>query len=232
MKINIPTKITIVRIVGVVALLAFYFAAWISGLNGASWAGAQLGNSGIYVVNLVGCIVFVVAAATDALDGYLARKWHQVTTLGKFLDPIADKMLVNSSLVLLAVSMPFYVNYAAMSSRPHTLADTQTLIPWICVVLMILRDLVVDTMRFVAASKGQVVAANIFGKLKTIFQMVALPLVFLNGWPFSYFDGSWHPELRVCMWFVYLATLMSLISGVIYVIQNRHVLVDEVKDGK
>ena len=209
MKINIPTKITIVRIAGVFALLLFYLIAYFAGPG--SWAGATVGNSGIYVVNLVGCIVFIIAAATDYLDGHLARKWNQVTTLGKFLDPIADKMLVNSSLVILAVTMPFYMN-------------AQILIPWFCVVLMILRDLVVDTMRFVAASKGEVVAANIFGKMKTVFQMIALPLVFLNGWPFSYFDASWHPLGRVAMWFVYLATAMSVISGVIYMIQNAHVL--------
>ena len=208
MKLNIPTKITIVRIAGVVALLGFYLAAYIAGPN--SWASTTIGNN-IYVVNLVGCIVFILAAATDYLDGHLARKWNQVTDLGKFLDPIADKMLVNSSLVILAVAMPFY-------------AGNQLLIPWFCVVLMILRDLVVDTMRFVAASKGEVVAANIFGKMKTVFQMIALPLVFLNGFPFSYFDAGWHPLLRIATFFVYLATAMSVISGVIYVYQNRHVL--------
>ena len=208
MKLNIPTKITIVRIAGVVALLGFYLAAYIAGPN--SWASTTIGNN-IYVVNLVGCIVFILAAATDYLDGHLARKWNQVTDLGKFLDPIADKMLVNSSLVILAVAMPFY-------------AGNQLLIPWFCVVLMILRDLVVDTMRFVAASKGEVVAANIFGKMKTVFQMIALPLVFLNGFPFSYFDAEWNPLLRIATFFVYLATAMSVISGVIYVYQNRHVL--------
>ncbi len=209
MKINIPTKITIVRIAAVVALLIFYLVAYFSGAN--SWAGIKLGDSGIYLVNLIGCIVFIIASITDYLDGHLARKWNQVTTLGKFLDPIADKMLVNSSLVILAVTMPFY-------------AGDQLLIPWFCVVLMILRDLVVDTMRFVAASKGEVVAANIFGKMKTVFQMIALPLVFLNGWPFSYFDASWHPLLRISSFFVYAATLMSVISGIIYMKQNAHIL--------
>ena len=223
MKINIPTKITIVRIVGVFALLAFYLVAFFAGPN--SWASTTVGNSGIYLVNLIGCIVFIIASATDYLDGHLARKWNQVTTLGKFLDPIADKMLVNSSLVILAVTMPFY-GYQAGAA-----AQNQLLIPWFCVVLMILRDLVVDTMRFVAASKGEVVAANIFGKMKTVFQMIAIPLVFLNGWPFSYFDGGWNGLGRVAMWFVYLATAMSIASGVIYVIQNKHVL-KEKNDGQ
>lgn len=90
---------------------------------------------------------------------------------------------------------------------------------------MILRDLVVDTMRFVAASKGEVVAANIFGKLKTVFQMVAIPIVLLNGFPFSYFDVSWRNYgLSIAEILIYLSTAMSVISGVIYVVQNAHVL--------
>ena len=65
---------------------------------------------------------------------------------------------------------------------------------------------------------------NIFGKLKTIFQMVAIPFVFLNSWPFSYFDSSWVPELRIANILIYIATAMSLISGIIYVAQNKGVL--------
>jgi phosphatidylglycerophosphate synthase len=71
--------------------------------------------------------------------------------------------------------------------------------------------------------KGIVLAANIFGKLKTVFQMVAIPLVLLNGWPFSYFDLSWDPALRIASFFVYAATLASFLSGMIYFIQNRKV---------
>jgi hypothetical protein len=89
--------------------------------------------------------------------------------------------------------------------------------------VMIIRDLVVDALRFIAASKGIVLAANIFGKLKTVFQMVAIPLVLLNGWPFSYFDLSWDPALRIASFFVYAATLASFLSGMIYFIQNRKV---------
>ena len=150
----------------------------------------------------------MVAAATDAVDGFLARKWHQVTDLGKFLDPIADKMLVNSLLIFLCV--------------PSTFAFGQMTIPVFCVILMVLRDLVVDTMRFVAASKGEVVAANIFGKLKTVFQMVAIPVCLLNGFPLSYLGGpALYDGAHIL---IYLATLMSLVSGVIYVVENRHVL--------
>lgn len=216
MKINIPTKITILRILLAVGLLVFWFI-WAIGAELWQWVSPLMPNTSISLVGLSSCCVFVLASATDALDGYLARKWHQVTDLGKFLDPIADKMLVNSTLIFFAIPWSF---------MPNSLK-----IPAFCVIIMVLRDLVVDTMRFVAASKGVVVAANVFGKLKTIFQMVALPLVMLNGWPFAYFDGNWNPYCRIATILVYLATAMSLISGIIYVIQNRNVLKEEKDNG-
>ena len=207
MKINIPTKITLVRIAAVALLIVFLIVCQF--LPTDSFAYAYLGDSGISVVGLITCIVFIVASATDWLDGHLARKWNQVTTLGKFLDPIADKMLVNTTLVFLCIGF----------------AGSQS-VPWFCVAFMILRDLVVDTMRFVAASKGKVVAANIFGKMKTVFQMVAIPFVLLNGWPFTYFDASWGYG-RICLILVYIATAMSIISGIIYVKDNFHILKEE-----
>ena len=209
-KINIPTKITLVRIVLVVALLVFLgIYAVLDIINPIE--PIYLGGTSITLIGLIAMIVFVVASATDALDGYLARKWHQVTDLGKFLDPIADKMLVNSMLIFFCFPWGF-------------LGENSVRVPVFCVILMVLRDLVVDTLRFVAASKGEVVAANIFGKLKTIFQMIALPFIMIGDWPFSYFDSTWPWLVRPSVILIYLATLMSLISGVIYVIQNAHVL--------
>ena len=212
MKINTPTKITITRIVLVVALLVYLGVCAIFSYAG-NLGPTYLGNSSITVVGLISAIVFIVASATDALDGYLARKNNQVTDLGKFLDPIADKMLVNSMLIFFAFPWSFTGGYVR--------------IPVFCVILMVLRDLVVDTLRFVAASKNEVIAANIFGKLKTIFQMVALPFIMLNDFPFSYFDSSWPMWVRPSLILVYLATAMSLLSGIIYVIQNAHVLKDK-----
>lgn len=210
MKINIPTKITIVRIVAVVVLIAFLIVCSLLPADNG-FRNIQLGNSGIYLVNFIAMIVFVIASATDAVDGHLARKWNQVTDLGKFLDPIADKMLVNTLLIYLIVPVGGVG------------------IPWFCVAFMVLRDLVVDTMRFIAASKGKVVAANIFGKLKTIFQMVAIPFVLLGGWPFTYFDAGWGFG-RICLILIYIATAMSIISGVIYVKQNANILKEDTKD--
>ena len=210
MKINIPTKITIVRIAAVVLLIAFLIVCSLLPWDNA-FKTLTLGDSGIYAINLIAAVVFILASATDYLDGHLARKWNQVTDLGKFLDPIADKMLVNTMLVYLIIPVGGVG------------------IPWFCVAFMILRDLVVDTLRFVAASKGKVVAANIFGKMKTVFQMIAIPFVLLGGWPFTYFDAGWGYG-RICLILIYIATAMSIVSGVIYVKQNAHVLEEEPKD--
>ena len=211
MKINIPTKITLARIILTFALIIFLVVCYILGLNG--WKDTQLFEHGPYLVGLIAAIVFIIASASDAVDGHLARKWNQVTNLGKFLDPIADKMLVNSMLVFAAIPMSF-------------MEDALT-IPWFCVVLMIIRDLIVDTMRLIAAKANVVVAANIFGKLKTVFQMVAIPVILLNGFPFSFFDEGWHPLLRIGSWLIYLATFMSVMSGIIYLKTNWHVLKED-----
>lgn len=206
---NIPTKITTARIVLVVALLAFLLVFDFI----PDYAPICFGpNGSINIVYLIAMIVFIIASCTDFLDGYLARKWHQVTDLGKFLDPVADKLLVNSILIYLLVS-----RFGNMT------------IPVFAVVIMIARDLVVDALRFVAANKGIVLAANIFGKLKTIFQMIAIPVVLLNGWPFSYFDLNWNPYFRIANILIYLATAMSLLSGIIYVAQNISIFKEEAK---
>lgn len=212
MKINLPTKITIARIVLVFALLIYLGVYAILSISGQIPL-QKLGNTEITVPGLIACIVFVIASATDWLDGYLARKNNQVTTLGKFLDPIADKMLVNSMLIF------FCVRWVGINDYVQ--------IPVYCVILMTLRDLIVDTMRFIASSKGVVVAANIFGKLKTVFQMVALPFIMLSDFPFSYFDSAWPMYLRPSVILIYLATAMSLISGIIYVVQNKGVLKED-----
>lgn len=163
-------------------------------------------------VNLVYFIVFwlfVVASFSDFLDGHIARKYNLVTNFGKFMDPIADKLLVDGLLIILLVP----------SITPAD-ASIQMAIPVIATLIMIARDLIVDVIRLIAASQSRILAANIFGKIKTVLQMVAIPLVLLNDWPFVLFDG----EINIALIVVYLATLASLLSGIIYVYQNRDVL--------
>ena len=175
----------------------------------------SLGNSRINLVYLIFTIVFIIAAFTDMLDGKIARKCNLVTDLGKFLDPIADKLLNDAMMIFLLVPQAY-----AWEQRRNPIMLTILLI---CVVLMIARDLIVDALRLVAVKKNIVIAANIFGKVKTVLQMIAIPMLLLNDWPFNYFDSNWPEALQISNWFFYAATVMSIVSGVIYVYQNRSV---------
>ncbi len=216
---NLPTKITFTRIIMIVLMIIGLFVLnIINAFNG--WQTFELGNTGINLVFLILFAFFVIASYTDHLDGYLARKNNQVTDLGKFLDPVADKLLVNSLVIFLAAPAVF--------ARYVPNGDSVISFNVWCVIILVARDIVVDALRFIAASKGTVIAANIFGKLKTVLEMVAIGAVLLNGFPFRYFDANWPAGLHIADFLVYLATAASFISGVIYVIQNKHVF----KEGK
>ena len=209
---NLPNKITISRIVLIGAmLLGILVLALIP-----DFVAPNLGNSPVNLVYFIICIVFIIAAFTDHLDGKIARKYNLITDFGKFLDPIADKLLNDGLMIFLLVPQAY-----AIGQRRDPVMLTILLF---CVVLMIARDLVVDALRLVAVRKNIVIAANIFGKLKTVLQMVAIPMLLLNDWPFSYFDSSWPQALQISNIFFYIATIMSVVSGVIYVYQNRAVL--------
>jgi len=211
---NLPTKITFSRIIATVLLIiALFVLSLIDGLSTP-----LLGNTRINLIFLILFIFFVIASYTDHLDGKLARKNNQVTDLGKFLDPVADKLLVNTMLIFLC-GTPLFARYAV---------EQTALIPVWCVILMVARDTVVDALRFIAAQKGVVIAANIFGKLKTVLQMVAIGAVLLNDFPFHYmYPNSTNPYLTVTSFLVYAATFVSILSGVIYVWQNRKAFLDK-----
>ena len=216
---NLPTKITVTRIIAIIAMIISLFVMNLI----PDWKTIELGNTGINLVFLIIFVIFLIACYTDHLDGYLARKNNQVTDLGKFLDPVADKLLVNS-LVIFLIAPNMFARYIPESCQPVVGFNV-----W-CAIILVARDIVVDALRFVAASKGKVIAANIFGKLKTVLEMVAIGVVLLNGFPFRYFDASWPVGLHIADILVYLATLASLLSGIIYVIQNSHVFKEEKKD--
>lgn len=200
---NTPNKITITRFILTIILIAIIVFPY----NSCNINIPYLGNTGFNVIDLVGCIIFIVASITDFVDGHLARKNNLVTDFGKFMDPLADKFLVNSSLIILAV-------------------QKSNLLPVLIVVLMIGRDIAVDGIKLISAKKGRTVAANIYGKLKTVFQMIAIPVIFLNGFPFNYLLKENTYIITIIL--ASLACLMSLISGVIYIYQNR----DMIKEAK
>ena len=204
---NTPTKITFSRIIAIVLMIVALFVLWIIGRVNPDFVIPNIGNGGINWLYFGLFIFFLIACFTDYLDGYLARKNNQVTDLGKFLDPVADKLLINSLVIFLIVPASYTRGQMDFSI-------------W-CAIILVARDIVVDALRFIAAQKNVVIAANIFGKVKTVLEMVAVALVLLNGWPFIYFDHSW--PVRIADIFVYLATAASLLSGIIYVVQNKDV---------
>ena len=219
---NLPTKITFSRIILVIILFLGLFIFDLCYQNfGSNWIIPNFGPEGapINLVYLIVFIVFVIAASTDYLDGYLARKNNEITDLGKFLDPIADKMLVNSTLIILCCGFSF-------------LNNNQLIISPFIVILFVVRDLVVDGVRFMASKKNIVIAANIFGKLKTVFQMVAIALVLLNGFPFSYFDYNFINGLRIADFFVYIALFFSILSMIVYLYQNRKVFLNNDRNNR
>ena len=186
-KMNLPNKLTILRILLVPVIVALYMLI-------PADAGVVDQASGLGTRNIVVLILFAVASLTDMLDGKIARKHNLITSFGKFLDPIADKMLVNTVLIL----MVYY----------HE-ADV------VAVLLMIGRDLIVDGLRLSAATSGKVVAAGIWGKAKTVLQMAAIIILLLKNWPFVYIGI---PAGTICLW---LATAASLYSGWIYFVKLK-----------
>lgn len=192
---NLPTKLTVSRIILtfiIIIILLFPFYAL-----GIEWTTFKAGSVIISLQYIVCGILFVVASVTDFVDGYLARKNGQVTDLGKMLDAIADKILVNSVLIILA--------YKGM-------------IPIIVPVVTVLRDTVVDAIKMQAASKGKVVAAIKSGKFKTATLMIGTTLAFFYNLPFE----LW--ALNVSDLLLIIATVLSLISGVQYYVLNKDLL--------
>ena len=196
---NLPNRLTLLRFV-LAFILIFLYVFPFSSLGVSI---VEIPTTGFNVIDLVCTILFIVASITDLLDGKIARKRNLVTNFGKFMDPLADKFLVNSSLILLAVYK-------------------SNLLP--AIILMIGRDLAVDGMRFIASSKGEVIAANIYGKLKTVVQMVVIPVIFLNGFPFNYLLKEYTFILTIV--FASIALFFSLLSGIIYIYRGRKFLKD------
>ncbi len=186
----------------------------------------------ITVLDLVCFVFFIALGATDGVDGHLARSTNQVTDLGKVLDPLADKMLVDGTMVLLSARSPM-------------------LLPPLFTVLFICRDLLVDGVRIMCASKGHVVAANMWGKVKTVMEMVLIPIVIIRGFPFSYLDrylsptefGAWGTEVAdqlsyqgelsamvFCLVLGVATLVLSLVSGGIYIYRGRYALIGDGSD--
>lgn len=212
-KINLPTKITISRIIFATLLLFSIIVIYIVDefVPFVYKANIQISSNGAYInyIMIILFVVFLVGSITDYFDGHLARKYNLVTDLGKFLDPIADKMLVNGISIFLILGFPSLNNSLTF--------------PFFCVAIMAIRDLIIDGLRQLGAVKNVVISANKIGKLKTVLQMVAISIIFLNGFPFSFFDFQWPMYLHISDFICYAATIVSIISCVLYLIQNKKV---------
>ncbi|WP_074597310.1 CDP-diacylglycerol--glycerol-3-phosphate 3-phosphatidyltransferase [Sediminibacillus halophilus] len=189
---NIPNRITMSRIFLIpifILLLSIPF----------DWGSWNIGNQELPISHFVAGLLFILASTTDWVDGFYARKYNLVTNLGKFLDPLADKLLVASALILLV----------EMEIAPA----------WV-VIIIISREFAVTGLRLVAAGEGLVLAASQMGKLKTVLQIVAISALLLHNFPFSYLG---FPFGIICL---YAAMIITIVSGYDYFRKNWHVMRD------
>jgi CDP-diacylglycerol--glycerol-3-phosphate 3-phosphatidyltransferase len=194
---NLPNKLTTGRIIMVFVMILVLLYPYQMMPN------LVLNGRPIPVVYLFSLIIFILASITDFLDGYLARKLNLITNLGKFLDPLADKLLTNSLLILLMITPVWLI------------ATPMLRVPAWAVIIMITRDLTVDGIRMIAVTEGKVLAANMFGKVKTIFQIFAIIFYLLNDALFA--SLSLPSGLSIAELTLYIAAFASLLSLVNYV---------------
>ncbi|MFD1018254.1 CDP-diacylglycerol--glycerol-3-phosphate 3-phosphatidyltransferase [Thalassobacillus hwangdonensis] len=187
---NIPNRITLSRIFLIPIFIVLMSVPF-------DWGTYQMGEAELPIAHLAGAILFIIASTTDWIDGHYARKHNLVTNLGKFLDPLADKLLVSAALILLVE-----IDLAAA---------------WI-VIIIISREFAVTGLRLVAAGEGIVLAASNMGKWKTTLQIVAISALLLHNWPFAFIG---FPFATVML---YAAMIITVISGYDYFKKNWHVM--------
>lgn len=187
---NLPNKITMARIL-LIPIVIFLLSIKLD------WGEWSIGDTDLPVSHFVVAMLFIFASATDWVDGYIARKHQLITNLGKFLDPLADKLLVAAVLIVL-VELGF---------APA----------WV-VIIIISRELAVTGLRLVAAGEGIVLAAGSMGKIKTATQMIAVAALLLHNFPFSYLSFPFATTM------LYIATFFTILSGYEYFHKNWHVM--------
>ena len=191
MKMNTPNKLTIARIILTLLFVIFIFPP-MDGVFGA-------------VGGWIALVIYIAASITDAVDGHLARKNNQITSFGKFLDPIADKLLVTAALLAIVPHNHIYL-WATM--------------------IILTREFIVSGVRMMAATDGVVIAAGKLGKLKMILQTVAVVTLLvafnvqaINAW---IFPDIGYVLVIIGNVFMVGAVIMTIVSGVEYVVKNAH----------
>jgi len=212
MKLNLANKLTIFRIILVPVIMLIPIIDNIEGISG-EFLGI---SNAFWIMNFI----FIIASITDKLDGYIARSRNEVTTFGKFLDPLADKILVISALIIL-------VEYQKIPS-------------WIPIIVLA-REFIVSGYRLIAVEKGgKVIAASIWGKLKTVTQMIAIIACFVDSFKFGQFIFRVSSENEMMMNSIgiymttgqYIINILSTVMIVISVIATVFSGIDYLKNGK
>ncbi|HJV31462.1 MAG TPA: CDP-diacylglycerol--glycerol-3-phosphate 3-phosphatidyltransferase [Bacillales bacterium] len=186
---NLPNKITVSRILLIPLFLIIMLAPF-------KWGEVHLLGADMPVTHLVGGLIFILASTTDWIDGHLARKLNLVTNMGKFLDPLADKLLVSAALIVLVE-----LGYAPS---------------WI-VIIIISREFAVTGLRLLLAGEGEVVAANMLGKVKTWAQIIAISSLLLHN---IIFEAANIPFGQIALW---VALIFTIWSGWDYFAKNTQV---------
>ena len=185
---NLPNKLSTLRIILVPIMAVIYIL--------------PLPNAPIWSV-----AIFIIAALTDFLDGYIARKYNMVTNLGKLLDPIADKMLICFALFLVVESNILPIGIGSFAGA-----------------IIICRELLISVVRQIAAGKGTIIMANKFGKFKTLFQDISLPMLMLMKMKD---ETQFWSIFSICAYVLFgIAVLLTIISCIVYLVQNRSVFKD------
>lgn len=197
---NLPNKLTVLRICLIPFMMFFYFADFIP----------------YGIGKILAFVFFVVAAFTDLLDGKIARSRNLVTNFGKFLDPIADKILTSTVFFMI-------------------IADGTIPNPWgaIIVTIIIAREFMVSALRLLAANKGVVLAADIWGKAKTMVQMIALPVSIVLAYIYTSgitFNSTFVLVFEIITYVLLgVATILTVISGINYLVKNKDCLKEDKK---
>ena len=194
-KFNVPTKLTFVRLIlSLIIIILLIFPFYRVGINFPQFL---FKNILIDLRYLISGVLFIIASITDYYDGKLARKNNEVTNFGKLVDAIADKVLVNSVLIIFAC---------------------QGFISAVVPVVIIVRDIIVDAIRMICANNGKVQAAKLSGKIKTATLMIGIILTFFYNLPFQIWG------YRVSDFFLYFGTIMSIFSMCEYYYLNKKMI--------
>ncbi len=199
MKITLATKITIARIILIVPTVAMFIVAeLVTGVSGAAHI-AMLA---------VAAFLFAVCCATDFVDGHIARKTNTVSMLGKFLDPLADKVVI---VVMLFLIVLFQDGLTMAGVYPYN-----ALVIAVLSGIILSRELMIGVFRSIAASRGLVLAADIYGKVKTVLLDVGVTLLMLAG---THYVIGWIGTIVF-----YLGAIIAVYSGFNYIVKNKQVL--------